>query len=140
MVLLTVAAGEDHDRTMDAISVPGRALAKTAGLILLGFGLLFVTYGVALSMRRPEGDFDLGPAIALFALTLGLPPLLAGIGILRDHRSAKVIGIVVGLLYGIVAVGQGTRQYGQSILATFGLAFLLAAVLLIDSFRRSAAR
>ena len=44
MVLLTVAAGEALVRTMDAIAVPGRAFAKTAGLFLLAAVLLIDSF------------------------------------------------------------------------------------------------
>ncbi len=127
-----------HDRPVETVATPGRRLAAIGGLTLLGLGLLFGAFGLLIALAEPTGEFDFGRAIAPFVFVVAAPPLLAGVGILRHHGSAAILGILVGALYGIVGVGQGTRAYGQPILAVIGLGFLLAAVLLLDSFRRSA--
>jgi hypothetical protein len=129
-----------HDRRVDTAAAPGQRLAKTGGLILLALGLLGSAYGLVIAMAEPTGEFDVGRAIAPFVFVVAAPPLLTGVGILRHHRSAAILGILVGGLYGVVAVGQGTRAYGQPGLAVVGLGFLLAAALVLDSFRRSALR
>jgi len=136
MVILTAACGEADDRSVDTPAVPGRRLAIAGGLILLGLGLLMGLVGIVAANANVEG-LNFGRAIAPFVLALTLPPLVAGVGILRDHRWAAVLGIVVGALYGLALLGLGR---GQSSPTAFGIASMLAAVLLIDSFRRSATR
>ena len=140
MVLLTVTLGEAHDPTVETLPVPGRRLAKTGGLILLGLGLYVAAIGIAAATAEPVEGLDFGRAIAPFVFAVAALPLVAGVGILRHHRSAMILGIIVGVLYGVVLLGQATRGFGASMLAVVGLGFVGAAVSLLDSFRRSATR
>jgi hypothetical protein len=116
----------------------GRRLAVLGGAILLLLGLYLAAIGIAASTAPPVEGLDFGRAVAPFAFAFATLPLIAAAGIFRRHRSAHVLGIIVGGLYGAVFVAQGTRS--PSIVALIGLLFLLAAILLLDSFRRRASR
>ena len=108
------------------------------GVVLLVLGLSLGVIGVAAAAADPVEGISLGPVIAMMALVLAAPPLIAALGILRHQRWAYVLGIAVGVPYGALFLALGAR--GTSPLPIIGLGFLGAAVALLDSFRRSALR
>ena len=137
---LDPTSGEAHDRAVETLSLPGGRLAKIGGLILLGLGLLVAAIGIGVTNAPQSEGLYLGRAIAPFVFLVAAPSVVAGVGILRHHRSAEILGISIGVLYGVVLLGQATRGYGASTLAVVGLGFLGAAITLLDSFRRLASR
>ena len=123
---------------METVAVPGRRAARIGGIVLLVLGLSLAAIGVMAAAADPVEGISIGPAIAMFALALAAPPLIAALGILRHQRWASVLGIVVGVPYGALFLALGAR--GTSPLPIIGLGFLGAAIALLDSFRRGASR
>lgn len=106
------------------------------GLILLVFGLYIGSWGVvALASPGVEG-IDLGRAVAPMLLIMAAPSLIAGAGILWRQRWACVLGIVVGGLYGALFL---VISNGNPFFQVTGLAFVGAAVALLDALRPRAA-
>lgn len=127
-----------HDAAVATTAVPGRRLAVVGGLILLVLGLFLIGIAIAASTSKGVEGIDLGRAIAPFAFAFSVPPLITAVAILRSHRTAQVLGIIVGLGYGTLLLAVGIR--GDSPIPIAGLGFLGAAILLLDSFRRGASR
>ena len=122
---------------MNPPAVPGRRRALAGGLILLVLGLFQSLIALAaVSAPGVEGT-DLGKTLVPFLVALAPPPLIAAVGVLRQHRWAYVLGIVVGGLYGALFL---LISGGQSIPALIGLLFLGAAVVLLDALRVGALR
>jgi hypothetical protein len=128
----------DRRRSLTGPADHGRRVALAGGGILLALGIVIVAIAIEAATAEPVEGLDFGRAIAPFAFGFAVPPLVAAVGIIRDHRSADVLGVIVGLSYGALLLAQGTR--GGSPLAIVGLAAVMAAVLLLDSFRRRASR
>lgn len=124
-------------RVVDRPGAPGRRVAVVGGLILLGLGLFLLWMGIAASTSAGVEGLDLGRALAPFILALAAPPLIAAVGVLRQHRSAYVLGIVVGGLYGALFL---LISGGQSVPVIVGLSFLGAAIALLDALRPRASR
>lgn len=69
---------------METLAVPGRRLAATGGLILLGLGLLMSAIGIwAANAEQVEG-FDFGRAVAPFVFAFAV---LGFLGAARSHAK-----------------------------------------------------
>jgi hypothetical protein len=119
---------------VDAPAIPGRRLTTFAGWLLVALGALIAVIGYSFATTEFEG-INYGPAFAPYLYGLSLPPLLAGIGTLRHRRWAYVLGIVVGLVYGITLLAV---SHGATPPLIYGLGSIGAALLLIDAARRRA--
>jgi hypothetical protein len=122
--------------------VPGsneqRRLARLGGWLLLGSGLAIIggyTVVVALADSSVQGwGILFAPAI----LAIGAAPLLAGIGALRRHRKAALIGAIIGWLYGGIQVVMwltglpGSNPWDL----IFALPFLFGAIFLTVAVSR----
>ncbi len=113
---------------------PSRA-ARRAGYLLLVPGLFIVALAVTFALAQPGADEfgGIAQALAPYVAVFGLAPLLVGLAILRRHRVAQVLGVVVGGLYGAFFIQGGLS--GSPIAFLFGLVFVLAALLLVSALR-----
>jgi hypothetical protein len=82
---------------------------------------------------QPVEGGNLAQIFAPYIAAFGLLPLLVGLGVLRHHRVAQVLGVAVGGLYGAFFILTGLR--GSPIAIAFGLAFILAALSLVSALR-----
>ncbi len=113
---------ETHLKVIGALFIVWGALVLLAGLVLL----LAAAYGGAVgeSQSGQEGVFAIaaGAGMLVFAvlLVVGLPALLAGIGILQRREWGRILGIIVA---------------GISLLNfPFGTAFGIYALVILTQF------
>ena len=116
-------------------ALPRSRRVGRGGYLLLVPGLLIVTLAVAIAYAEPgEGEFgDLGNVLAPYIAVIGMLPLAVGVAVLRRHRVAQVLGIVLGGLYGAFFILSGLG--GNVIAILLGLVFILAAFSLLSAFR-----
>jgi hypothetical protein len=112
-------------------------VAVIGALILLALGLFIGWWGVVASAAPGVEGIDLGRAVAPLLLILAAPPIAAGAGVLWRQRWAQVLGIIVGGLYGalFLVISNGSAPF-----QVMGLAFVGAAVGLLDSLRSRSSR
>ena len=98
-------------------------------------GLLILTIAVAFAFAegQPVEGGNLAQVFAPYIAVFGLLPLLIGLAVLRHHRVAQVLGVVVGGLYGAFFILTGLQ--GSPIAIVFGGAFILAALSLVGALR-----
>jgi hypothetical protein len=85
---------------------PVTRLSKVAGVIVLLLGLAVTAYGgygVVWSATSDSYLKGISILIASVVVVMGLPALLAGIGILRGAEWGRVIGIIYSLSLGLVS-------------------------------------
>lgn len=112
------------------ILILGLVLGGTYALLALG---LTLQYGIARIMNLAYGEFTLAAAFALVMLFqgLGLSPLL---GLILIGPAGYVVGLLTYwvMMRPLVArSGKNGRLEVDSILATFGLLFLIQGILLL---------
>ena len=105
------------------------------GIILFVFGFLVSAFGLALATAPSTPDeagvigLVLGPTLVAF----GVPALVIGVGILRHHRWAQLVGILGGSLYGAILVSLGLA--GSFVFVALGAMLFVAAVSLLIAYR-----
>ena len=76
-------------------------IVYSAIFAFIGLFALFFLTGIGLAAGDPEAVRVLGfigTAASIFFVTLSLPGILAGIGLLQRRKWGRVLGIIVGVL------------------------------------------
>lgn len=102
---LTEAQMETHVTILGWLHIVGNAL-----MFLLGCFLFALLGGIGLATGEPEASRVLaivGVSVGAFLAILGVPGILAGIGLLRRRRWGRILALVVGFL-GLLNFPVGT--------------------------------
>ena len=116
---------EQHIKTLGVLNIVWGAMGALGGLVvLLVFGSAFGIVGTALP-HDADAAIALpiiglvGGTIAFFLLTLSVPSIIAGIGLLRFRSWSRILAIVVSALH-LLSIPFGTA------LGIYGLWVLLS--------------
>jgi hypothetical protein len=102
---LTEAQMETHVTILGWLHIVGNAL-----MFLLGCFLFALLGGIGLATGEPEASRILaivGVSVGAFLAILGVPGILAGIGLLRRRVWGRILALVVGFL-GLLNFPVGT--------------------------------
>jgi hypothetical protein len=122
-------------------SAPGASgqgrLARAGGWLLLGSGLLIIVGYIAEVATADRTVQGWGVLFAPLVLAIGTLPLLAGVGAVRRHRKAQIVGAILGWLYGGITALAWLGEPGSNPLSiVFTLTFLLGALFLTLAISR----
>jgi hypothetical protein len=131
----------ESGRVAEQPSTPGSSgqgrLARAGGWLLLGSGVLMIVgyiSEVATADRTVQGW---GVLFAPLVVAIGALPLLAGVGAVRRHRKAQIVGALIGWLFGrIPALAWLGEPDSNPLSIVFTLPFLFGAMFLTVAISR----